>query len=89
MNRILLVTLPLIATTGAVWGAEAPGDTTKVNILEIIKQGGLMMWPLGALSIGALVLILLLFFTIHRFKNLRNNDLWHIFGDCNLNRVQV
>ena len=72
MNRILLVTLPLMATTGAVWGAEGPGDTTKVNILEIIKEGGLMMWPLGALSIGALVLILLLFFTIHR-RNVVND----------------
>ena len=70
MNRTLLFVLSLLAATGGALGAEEPGDTTKVNILEIIKEGGLMMWPLGALSIGALVLILLLFFTINRRRQL-------------------
>ena len=65
MNRLLLSASALLATTGAVLGAEEP-DTTKVNLLEIIKEGGIMMWPLGVLSVVAVVLILLFFITIRR-----------------------
>ena len=64
MNRLLLSATALLATTGTVPGAEEPENTAKVNLLEIIKEGGIMMWPLGALSIAAVVLILLFFITI-------------------------
>jgi biopolymer transport protein ExbB len=37
-----------------------------VNVLEILKEGGIMMWPLGLLSVTAVVLILLFFITIRR-----------------------
>ena len=64
MNRLLLSALALLAITGAALGAETSENTTKVNLLEIIQEGGIMMWPLGALSIAAVVLILLFFITI-------------------------
>ena len=64
MNRLLLSATALLATTGTVPGAEEPENPAKVNLLEIIKEGGIMMWPLGALSIAAVVLILLFFITI-------------------------
>jgi len=66
MNRLLLSALALLAITGAALGAETSENTTKVNLLEIIQEGGIMMWPLGALSIAAVVLILLFFITIRR-----------------------
>lgn len=72
MNQSPLFALLSLAAAGDALGAEGAEDPTKVNILEIIKEGGLMMWPLGALSVGALVLILLLFFTIHR-RNVVND----------------
>ena len=61
MNRLLLSALAWLAITGAALGAETSENTTKVNLLEIIQEGGIMMWPLGALSIAAVVLILLFF----------------------------
>jgi len=66
MNRLLLSALAWLAITGAAPGAETSETTTKVNLLEIIREGGIMMWPLGALSIATLVLILLFFITIRR-----------------------
>lgn len=65
MNRLLLFAPAFLATTGVAFGADAPTtDPTKVNVLEIIKEGGIMMWPLGLLSVTAVVLILLFFITI-------------------------
>jgi biopolymer transport protein ExbB len=66
MNRLLLSAPAFLATTGVALGADAAVDPTKVNVLEIIKEGGIMMWPLGLLSITSVVLILLFFFTIRR-----------------------
>ena len=66
MNRLLLSAPALLATTGAARGADSSTSTTNVNLLEIIKEGGIMMWPLGILSITAVVLILLFFLTIRR-----------------------
>lgn len=68
MNRIFLSagTL-LLATAGSALGAEEnSSETAKVNVLDIIKEGGIMMWPLGLLSVTAVVLIALFFITIRR-----------------------
>ncbi len=66
MNRLLLSVLALLATTGAALGADESADPTKVNVLEILKEGGIMMWPLALLSISTVVLIILFFITIRR-----------------------
>ena len=66
MNRLLLSAPALLATTGAARGADSSTSTTNVNLLEIIKEGGIMMWPLGILSITAVVLILLFLLSIIR-----------------------
>ena len=66
MNRLLLSVPALLATTGAALGADESPDPTKVNVLEILKEGGVMMWPLALLSISAAVLIILFFITIRR-----------------------
>ena len=46
--------------------ANSSNSAVEFNILEIIKKGGIMMYPLAILSITALVLILLYFLTIRR-----------------------
>lgn len=66
MNRLLFSVPALLATAGAAMGAEESAETARVNVLEIIKEGGIMMWPLGVLSVTAMVLILLFFITIRR-----------------------
>lgn len=66
MNRLLIPVPVLLATTGAVLGAEEQADAAQVNVLSIVKEGGIMMWPLGLLSVTAVVLILLYFLTIRR-----------------------
>ncbi|MFP6878671.1 MAG: MotA/TolQ/ExbB proton channel family protein [Roseibacillus sp.] len=66
MNRLLLSVPALLATTGAALGADESADPTKVNVLEILKEGGIMMWPLALLSISTVVLIILFFITIRR-----------------------
>ena len=56
----------LLAMTGTALGQDKPEESTKVNLLELVEEGGIMMWPLGLLSIAALVLIILFFLTIRR-----------------------
>ena len=65
MNRLLLSASALLATTGAAFAADG-SEPVKVNVLEIVKEGGIMMWPLGILSVTAVVLIFLFFITIRR-----------------------
>ncbi len=71
MNRPLLLLLALVATPATAFaqdepeGAEVAGPV-KVNLLELLGQGGFMMWFLGVLSVLTVVLILLFFLTIRR-----------------------
>jgi biopolymer transport protein ExbB len=66
MNRPLISALALLALSGTAFAADESADATKVKVLDILKEGGIMMWPLGLLSISAVVLILLFFITIRR-----------------------
>ncbi|MDX1681068.1 MAG: MotA/TolQ/ExbB proton channel family protein [Akkermansiaceae bacterium] len=65
--RILSLSgLLLTATTAFGQGETEEALSQQINLLEIVKQGGLIMWPLAALSMIALVLILVYFLTIRR-----------------------
>lgn len=66
MTRLLLSASAFLALTSPLVAAEETTESAKVNVLEILKEGGIMMWPLGLLSITAVVLILLFFITIRR-----------------------
>jgi len=46
--------------------AETGGTVKQINLLEIIAQGGVVMYPLGLLSLITVVLILLYLFTIRQ-----------------------
>lgn len=73
--------------------AEAPG-ITELDFMEIIEQGGIMMYPLAFLSVVAMVLILLYLMTIRRntvvsdrFMNtaeamIRKRDFLGLIGYC-------
>ncbi len=66
MNRLVLALPILLAFSGTALGQEQPAGVEKINLLEILKEGGIMMWPLGLLSVTTVVLILLFFLTIRR-----------------------
>jgi biopolymer transport protein ExbB len=60
-----LVLLALTAAASAEESApEAPPE--DLNLLEIVSQGGIMMYPLALLSVAAVILIFLFFITIRR-----------------------
>ena len=83
--------------------ADAPGATPEANkdILEIHSMGGFMMYPLALLSVIAVVLILLYFFTIRRnavvsdkFMNaaealIRKRDYLGLVAHCNRQNQSV
>lgn len=51
------------AVARAVQEARA-ADTTTISLMEILERGGVMMWPLGALSFIGALLVLFYIFTI-------------------------
>lgn len=65
-----LTGLTLLALTTVAFAApedsapEAPPE--ELNLLEIVSQGGIMMYPLALLSVVAVILIFLFFITIRR-----------------------
>jgi biopolymer transport protein ExbB len=63
---LLLVTLATTATAFAQDQASNPPPSDEFDLLDIVSRGGPMMYPLGLLSIGAVVLICLFFLTIRR-----------------------
>lgn len=54
----------LSALAASAAGTEPP--VKQINVLEVIAQGGVVMYPLAILSLITVVLILLYFFTIRR-----------------------
>ena len=85
----------LWVSTHAASAAEAPGAGENKDILEILRMGGFMMYPLALLSVVAVVLILLYFLTIRRtsvvsdkFMNaaealIRKRDYLGLVAHCN------
>lgn len=79
----------------AAGAADAAGAGENKDILEILSLGGFMMYPLALLSVIAVVLILLYFFTIRRnsvvsdkFMNaaealIRKRDYLGLVAHCN------
>lgn len=66
LTGLILLALPasLAAQTPADPPVEPPAE--ELSLLEIISQGGIMMYPLALLSVAAVILIFLFFITIRR-----------------------
>ncbi|MBK1828682.1 MotA/TolQ/ExbB proton channel family protein [Haloferula rosea] len=89
---VLLTALPAIAQEEA--ATDQPGGFTELDFMQIIDQGGIMMYPLALLSVVAMVLILLYLMTIRRntvvsdrFMNtaeamIRKRDFLGLIGYC-------
>ncbi|MGB0774893.1 MAG: MotA/TolQ/ExbB proton channel family protein, partial [Akkermansiaceae bacterium] len=93
---ILTPSLLALATSTLSAAEAAPKETGETkDIFEILQMGGFMMYPLALLSIIAVVLILLYFFTIRRnsvvsdkFMNsaealIRKRDYLGLVAHCN------
>lgn len=66
LTRIAAVFIASVATLAASQeGAEA-AVTKEMNFVEIVKAGGIMMYPLALLSVAALVLVFIYLITIRR-----------------------
>jgi biopolymer transport protein ExbB len=68
MKHRPLTGLVLLALTAAASAEESATDAPSedLNLLEIVSQGGIMMYPLALLSVAAVILIFLFFITIRR-----------------------
>ena len=68
MKHRPLTGLVLLALTAAASAEESATDAPPedLNLLEIVSQGGIMMYPLALLSVAAVILIFLFFITIRR-----------------------
>lgn len=56
----------LTALSASAAAAETPAPIKETNFLEILAKGGLMMYPLGIMSVVTLLLIMLFLLTIRR-----------------------
>ena len=63
MNRFVLVIVPLLAQ--AVEATPTPGST-QATLLQLLKSGGWVMWPLILLSVITLSLIFACLFSLRR-----------------------
>ena len=65
--RFSFLLASLIGTSSAL-AQDTPPESTEAgfDLLDIVSKGGIMMYPLGLLSIGAVILIFLFFLTIRR-----------------------
>jgi len=89
---VLLTAVPVFAQDET--PADKPGGFTELDFMQIIDQGGIMMYPLALLSVVAMVLILLYLMTIRRntvvsdrFMNtaeamIRKRDFLGLIGYC-------
>ena len=98
-----LTTAITLASAHSAIAADAPSEQPAQNkdILEILSMGGFMMYPLAVLSIIAVVLILLYFFTIRKnsvvsdkFMNaaealIRKRDYLGLVAHCNRQNQSV
>ncbi|MBK1829821.1 MotA/TolQ/ExbB proton channel family protein [Verrucomicrobiaceae bacterium R5-34] len=96
----MLVAAPCVMAAEGVADAAA-GATQNKDILDILKMGGFMMYPLALLSIICVVLILLYFLTIRRgsvvsdkFMNaaealIRKRDYLGLVAHCNRQNQSV
>ena len=69
MKHRPLTGLVLLALTAAASAEESATDAPPedLNLLEIVSQGGIMMYPLALLSVAAVILIFLFFFCFAYF----------------------
>lgn len=67
MKLRTLTGLILLALTGIASAQEAADTPPEdLSLLEIVRDGGIMMYPLALLSVAAVILIFLFFITIRR-----------------------
>ncbi|MGB6222175.1 MotA/TolQ/ExbB proton channel family protein [Haloferula sp.] len=89
-----LIAAALLSPVSAFAAEEAESATKQLDFMEIVEKGGPMMFPLGLLSVVAMVLILLYLMTIRRnavvsdrFMNtaeamIRKRDFVGLIGYC-------
>lgn len=89
-----LIAAALLSPVSAFAAEEAETATKQLDFMEIVEKGGPMMFPLGLLSVVAMVLILLYLMTIRRnavvsdrFMNtaeamIRKRDFVGLIGYC-------
>lgn len=58
--------LAFLAATGSAFAEDPATEPPEVSVLEIIRNGGVMMVPLGILSVITVVLVIMFFLTIRR-----------------------
>jgi biopolymer transport protein ExbB len=100
MKSTILTIGLFLATAPYIFAAEMPPSET-MDIVDILKKGGFMMYPLAVLSVIALVLILFYTFTIRRnsvvsdkFMNaaealIRKRDYLGLIAHCNRQNQSV
>lgn len=66
MKCFLISTAGFLLSVLTSSAAEPVAEVKKFNMLEIISSGGIVMYPLGLMSVLTVVLILLYLFTIRR-----------------------
>lgn len=66
MKRRLIFASGLLLSASASAAVEADVTTTQMNFLEVLAKGGVMMFPLGLMSVFAVILILIFLLTIRR-----------------------
>ena len=64
-SRILLASISLLGTARAE-SPESGNKTTELTLLEIVEETGFLIWPLTALSVIAVFLIIFYILTIRR-----------------------
>lgn len=65
-RRLISILLLLSPVACAAAEAEEQAAATRMNFLEIVAAGGIMMYPLALLSVAAVVLVLIYLLTIRR-----------------------
>ena len=95
--RISLVFLLIVGTASAQSSdqSNAPGASGDLTLLELVKETGFLVWPLAALSIAAVFLIIFYTLTVrrgavvsNRFMRsadslIRNQDYLGLLSVCN------
>ena len=62
MNTSFRIGLILLLTTGLVKAEESDTNTNDLTLLQLVQEAGFLAWPLAALSIAAVFLII--FYTL-------------------------
>ena len=66
MNTIFKIGLILLLTTGLAKAQEPDTNTNDLTLLQLVQEAGFLAWPLAALSIAAVFLIIFYTLTVRK-----------------------